>query len=298
MTEENKAIVIDCGEGFIKAGTSLIDAKAKIIANVYSIDSEGNQNFGYEAISKRKEVPLKNTMQGGKITDWDIMKNYCGYLYKKELNLEPANHPVLFCAHDMENKTFKEKAIELFLEDILARGFYVANTSLMSLYGSGLSQGVIIDSGHSKTSVVVSQDGIINEHQEIFLPVGGKHLDELVGQRVSPNITDTEFIRNIKLNKCKIQESSLLKDNLGEPEPSAQSTTYTLPDGSNVLVNQEVISTPEVLLKPELLGLRKLGIHEMIYDSVMESEYDFRRDHFSNLIFSGGNFNIPGLASK
>jgi actin beta/gamma 1 len=49
------------------------------------------------------------------------------------------------------------------------------------------------------------------------------------------------------------------------------------------------------MFKPEKYGVEMPAWHEMIYQSVMKSDLDVRRELHSNIILSGGSTMFPGV---
>mmetsp|Transcript_15821 Transcript_15821/g.25310 ORF Transcript_15821/g.25310 Transcript_15821/m.25310 type:complete len:199 (+) Transcript_15821:738-1334(+) len=76
---------------------------------------------------------------------------------------------------------------------------------------------------------------------------------------------------------------------------------YTLPDGRSITLGSERYQAPEVLFQPHL-GDEKYaeqkGIHQMVYDMIMESDIDLRRDFFKHIVLSGGSTMYPGLPTR
>ena len=296
-----KSLVLDCGSGFTKAGTADVDISNRLIPSVWSVDKDGCYLFGDEAINKRKENPIKRLFDREYITNWDRTRDYWDYLLRKEFKVDLLHQNVLVGAHFTEKKGYKEKIIEIFLEDLKVQGFYLSGDSLLSLYGSGKIQGIVVDSGSGTTSVVASQDGLTNDYQELVSKVAGQDLDEYVKKSLGDEVQDSEFLRNIKHNKCRLESEGLLKKKETMNEEGSlgdKQHNYTLPDGSTVNITNELVQAPNILFNPKLIGSRSPGIHELVYECVHMSDYDSRRDLFGNIIVSGGNFNIPGVQQK
>ena len=296
----SKSLVLDCGSGFTKAGVSDIDITNRVIPTVWSSHKDGSHMFGDDSISHRKELPIKRLFDREFISDWDLVGQYWSYVVRKEMKMEPAAQPVMVGCHHADKKEYKERVIKIFMEEMGCKGFYICGTGLLSLYGSGKLQGIVVDSGDGTTTVVASQEGLINDHQDHCLKVAGQDIDAHIKALLHGKIEDREFIRNIKHNKCRLEsEGTILKKNqllasgAGEVEQP-----YTLPDGSTVNITGAVVAAPDILFNPRKVGVRKPGIHELVYDCVHQSDYDSRRDLFNNIIVSGGNFNIPGLTQK
>jgi len=53
---------------------------------------------------------------------------------------------------------------------------------------------------------------------------------------------------------------------------------YELPDGQVIQIDSERFRCPEVLFKPNMIGKEFKGVHNQIYDSIMNSDIDIRRD--------------------
>jgi actin-related protein len=53
-----------------------------------------------------------------------------------------------------------------------------------------------------------------------------------------------------------------------------------MPDGSEIKLRQEVMDAPEILFKPELVGLEYPGVHEILYNTIMKCDVDLRKTLF------------------
>lgn len=73
---------------------------------------------------------------------------------------------------------------------------------------------------------------------------------------------------------------------------------YELPDGQPIAVGNERFRCPEVLFKPSMLGLEVPSIHQLIFNSIMQSDEDLRKDLFSNIVLSGGSSMFPGIEER
>ena len=75
-----------------------------------------------------------------------------------------------------------------------------------------------------------------------------------------------------------------------------------LPDGNIVVVGEEAYSAPEIMFAPELgnksAGLATSGLAELVYQSVMRCEERRRLRLLSNIMLTGGNSLLPGLAER
>jgi centractin len=72
---------------------------------------------------------------------------------------------------------------------------------------------------------------------------------------------------------------------------------YIMPDGSELLVNEERFKAPEILFDPSKAGLEHLGIHELIVSSINKLEIELRKNLYESIHLAGGNTNIAGKES-
>jgi len=52
------------------------------------------------------------------------------------------------------------------------------------------------------------------------------------------------------------------------------------------------------LFQPSFLGMEQVGIHELIYQSIMRCDVDIRKDLFGNIVLSGGSTMFEGIAER
>lgn len=88
---------------------------------------------------------------------------------------------------------------------------------------------------------------------------------------------EKEIVKNIKETHCFIALD--YDKTLEEVKNSTEhQRDYELPDGQVIQIDSERFRCPEVLFKPNMVGKEFLGIHKQVYDSIMGSDIDIRRD--------------------
>jgi actin len=69
-------------------------------------------------------------------------------------------------------------------------------------------------------------------------------------------------------------------------------------DGQIITIGNERFRCPEVLFKPNLVGLETDGIHKMTYDSIVKCDVDIRKDLYSNIVLAGGSTMFEGIEHR
>lgn len=73
---------------------------------------------------------------------------------------------------------------------------------------------------------------------------------------------------------------------------------YTLPDGTIIKMGQERFEAPEVLFKPELVGVESKGMADTLFDVIQGAGVDMRLELYKHIVLSGGSTMYPGLPSR
>ncbi len=79
--------------------------------------------------------------------------------------------------------------------------------------------------------------------------------------------SEFEIVKKIKETHCYVQLMSDSSHGAGEEKKSSASS-YFLPDGSEIKLRSEMWQAPEILFKPDKIGLEVPGIHEVVHNAI------------------------------
>ena len=187
---------------------------------------------------------------------------------------------------------------EYFFEALNAPALYFAIQAILSLYSSGRTTGIVIDSGDGVTHAVPVYEGFALPHSILRMDIAGRDVTRVLQlslRRSGHAFTTTaefEIVRSIKESCCSLA--------VNQHEPAAASllkSQYQLPDGNYLHLSSEV-TAPEIMFNPGLLGREESGIHDMLVTSIMKADIDLRRNLFSQIVLSGGNTLFPGFGER
>ena len=311
------AIILDQGSSSLKAGFAndnrpscripfVIGRPTKSGINIYEVNTLKPLMIGDEVISVKSLLDLSHPIKEDIISNMDDTAILWDYVISKKLKIDYSDikdRKLLITDGAFSTNENKNRIAEILFEKIGIGFLGIESKAIMSIIAEGEETGVIVDSRNNNTQIIPISDSHILQDNIKLLYIGGKEITKYLGSLIIKKgyplhlAADFEKVNKIKEKYCFVS-GDIDSDRKLEHETTYLNDNIKLPDGRNIIISREKFEAPEILFNPLLIQNESPGMHELLFNSIEETNTDIRKKLYSKIILSGGNTLFPGLPSR
>merc|ERR1719275_3696 len=271
---------------------------------------------GCAAQKLRGILDISHPIRQGSVQNWDDLEVLWSHILETELKTEGGAQPIIMTQPPLASQQEEDTMAEILVEKLGVPAFFIANKSVMSLYGGGQMTGIAVDSGHDTTYIVPSYQGNPVQEATLVLRLGGRHVTEqlmnqllngkysfpddnfmLWRKKKKTNFTVSsrkEIIREMKEQYCTVTTNY----NADWADVGYHEESVRLPDGNMIVMGHQKFSAPEIIFQPGLASKKTCGLGELVYYSLMKCDEKVRGELANNITLSGGNTKFPNFDKR
>ena len=185
-----------------------------------------------------------------------------------------------------------------------ASGLFFGTQAVLSLFGYGKTDGLVLEVGEGVTQVAPVFNGYRLSHAVERAQLAGGDVTDYFGRLLQRNglLVDGGHDRALygEMKKALVEalpSAAELEALLGAKD-ARRTRVYELPDGETLPLGHERFEAAELLFRPEVDGLQASSLQELVVGCVRKLDVDLRRYMFKNIHLAGGATMAVGLPER
>ena len=190
--------------------------------------------------------------------------------------------------------------IQIMFETFNIAGFYLANPANLCLYSEGKFTGLVVELGDGISQFAPFFDGYSIYDKIIIQKLGGRDLTEYMAQQLQKQDYNFNTSASKEIAKVIKEKTCYTAFDYEEEIKYIEPFDYEMPDGKHLIIKEPRINCPEILFKPEMIGIEIniYNIGETCNNLIQKCDIDKRKDFYNCIILSGGTSMFNGLPER
>ena len=300
------SVIIDVGYHSTKCGFGGSNSPEYKFPSIYSYNKNDEIFYiGHETENNLDFEAQKFLSNDGTIKNENSFENLLNDIFHQKLNTYPSENGqsiLLTCSPFISEKQ-KKFFYEIMFETFSTTLFKLENESVMSIFESGKTSGVVLEIGEGKSYSIGIEDGNMKKETMEILDFSGVscsfYLYTLLTfvPNFNRNLLGTFDLDFIKSNYCYVAEDYALENEKLESMDTHEECI--LPDGQKFNLTSERFSVGETFFQPMIINnvdfREDEGIQFMLLNTLKKLENEKMKN---SIILSGGSCNFKGFEKR
>mmetsp|Transcript_66780 Transcript_66780/g.193343 ORF Transcript_66780/g.193343 Transcript_66780/m.193343 type:complete len:407 (-) Transcript_66780:40-1260(-) len=324
--DEQDVIVMDNGSGCLKVGFSGEDAPRAVLPNIMAtttVDEAREEEhavndssaaakksqvfYGDEALRQHNASVTRPVERGAIVMNSqhkDALESLWEHALRHELGVDGEELPVLIAdALPLGQSSYPSRqwTAEVMFEKLKVKSLAIFNTAVLSLFSTGRTRGLVIESGEGITQAVPVFEGYAIPHAIFKMEVAGQDITSKVQRGMEKHVgaeraSSMRDMQALKERVCRVASSYSTAMN-GHDADDEEAKSFELPDGNIIKVPKEIrYGAPEVLFGDG--DSDNPSMQKICNEAVSTCDMDLRQDLVRSIVVAGGTSMLPGLATR
>lgn len=334
-----EVIVLDNGSGYLKFGLSGEDAPRAVLPTAVTVttidesredehapigaDSQAQKKsqsfFGDEALAHSAEAHAVMTcpVQRGQVrlssSEKDALESLWDHTFRTVLGGEPEDLPILIADPlPLGQAAYAARSwmAEVMFEKFKVKSLAIFNTAVLSLFSTGRTRGLVVESGEGITQAVPVFEGYAVPHAIFKMEIAGSDITNKVMKLIERQDFGAQqaavmqyaavprVMQALKEKVCSVAldfHSASKRADMADEE----SKSFELPDGKIIQIHQAVrMGAPEILFGDGGRSGDEPSMQKICMEAIHTCDADFQQDLVKSLVVAGGSSMLPGLAPR
>lgn len=221
---------------------------------------------------------------------WDFITLVCCCSSRANVNaLISCQLQVMITESPVASPADRSKWAEMLFESYRVPSIYIANSSSLSLFASGRTTGLVVESGAGVTSTVPVFEGLALQHAATTVNYAGQDVSEKVKSLLwEKDISvDLGYARMLKERMAYVRTDTASRSN-------QDNVNFSLPDGTDVSASGNIFGdcTEKLFFN---IDAEPNGLVHQANESLQLCDDSLQKDLANNVVISGGTSMLPGI---
>ncbi|EKF29108.1 actin-like protein, putative [Trypanosoma cruzi marinkellei] len=317
---QHPVLVVDVGSSTTRLGFGGEEAPRVMVPSVVGtpynngmlgslLQHHGDTFAGDAAWERRGLLELSYPVQSRRVVSHKALEHILHDALYTWLPLVPQETPLLWVEPVCTSRKDRERICELFFESFDIPQLAMTNAAAATLYSTGRTTGLVVDSGEDCTTVNAVWEGYNLQHTFHSSPIAGRVLtDRLLeylrgkGYALS-TLEDRCLVDKMKRSLCYVADDveMEMKNLCNKLHPDS----YELPDEQRIFLHESQFMVPELLFNPSRaddagVGASdgEVGWAEAVTQVVRRAPSYTQQRLWENIVLAGGNTMFPGIEQR